>query len=163
MKLRIFFSNSQKELKITKELKALVKKVAAQALEYENFTRDAELSVSFVTSEEIRGLNREYRNTDRETDVLSFPMLDGDADIGDVDMHSGAVELGDIIICGEVAARQAEEYGHGTEREVAFLAVHSVLHLLGYDHENSEEEEKEMFEKQEEILNIAGVPRGGNA
>ena len=161
MKVRIFFSNSQKALKVTTELKALVRKAVRAALEYEKFAQNAEISVSFVSKDEIRALNKEYRGIDRETDVLSFPMLDGDADVGDTDMNSGAVELGDVIICGEVAVGQAETYGHTVEREVAFLAVHSTLHLLGYDHERSKEEEAEMFNKQEEILNVAGIPRGG--
>lgn len=159
MKVTVYFSNNQKAVKITPELKKLLKKAVVTALEYENFGRDAELSLSFVTNEEIRELNSEYRGVDRPTDVLSFPMIDGDADEGDIDMYSGAVVLGDIIISAEKAVEQAEAYGHSVERELAFLAVHSVLHLLGYDHERSPEEEKDMFERQEKILSAAGITR----
>lgn len=159
MKVTVYFSNNQKAVKITPELKKLLKKAVVTALGYENFGRDAELSLSFVTNEEIRELNSEYRGVDRPTDVLSFPMIDGDADEGDIDLYSGAVVLGDIIISAEKAVEQAEAYGHSVERELAFLAVHSVLHLLGYDHERSPEEEKDMFERQEKILSAAGITR----
>ena len=159
MKLKVYFSNAQKAVKITPEIKDLLRKAIKTALEYENFGRDAEVSVSFVTNDEIHELNRNYRGVDRTTDVLSFPMLDGDADDGDVDIDSDSVVLGDIIISAETAVDQATAYGHSVERELSFLAVHSTLHLLGYDHERSEEEEKDMFERQEKILIAAGIPR----
>ena len=159
MKLKVYFSNAQKAVKITPEIKDLLRKAIKTALEYENFGRDAEVSVSFVTNDEIHELNRNYRGVDRTTDVLSFPMLDGDADDGDVDIDSDSVVLGDIIISAEKAVDQATAYGHSVERELSFLAVHSTLHLLGYDHERSEEEEKDMFERQEKILIAAGIPR----
>lgn len=159
MKLKIFFSNDQKSVKITPEIKKLLRRAIKTALEYERFDKNAEVSLSFVTNEEIRALNSEYRNTDRETDVLSFPMLDGGDGDGDIDIYADSVLLGDIIISAEKAAAQADEYGHSIERELAFLAVHSTLHLLGYDHETSEEDEAEMFEKQDEILKLAGIPR----
>jgi len=160
MKLRVYFSNSQKAVKITPETKALLRRAIKTALDYEKFPRDAEVSVSFVTNDEIHGLNRDYRGVDRPTDVLSFPMLDGDADEGDIDIDSDSVVLGDIIISAEKAVEQAASYGHSVERELSFLAVHSTLHLLGYDHETSPEDEKDMFRRQEEILTLAGVPRG---
>lgn len=160
MKLKVFFSNAQKAVAITPEIKKLLRKAIKTALEYEDFGRDAEVSVSFVNNDEIHELNRDYRGVDRPTDVLSFPMLDGDADEGDVDIGADSVVLGDIIISAEKAAEQAAAYGHSVERELAFLAVHSTLHLLGYDHEHSKEEEKDMFERQEKILTLAGVPRG---
>ena len=160
MKLRVYFSNSQKAVKITPELKALLRRAIKTALEYEKFPRDAEVSLSFVTNDEIHELNRDYRGVDRPTDVLSFPMLDGDADEGDIDIHSDSVVLGDIIISAEKAAEQAASYGHSIERELAFLAVHSTLHLLGYDHETSPEDEKDMFDRQEKILTLAGITRG---
>ena len=159
MKLKVYFSNAQKAVKITAEIKKLLRNAIGTALEYEKFPSDAEVSVSFVTNDEIHELNREYRGVDRPTDVLSFPMLEGDADEGDIDIDSDSVVLGDIIISAEKAVEQAAAYGHSVERELAFLAVHSTLHLLGYDHERSEEEEKDMFEKQEKILIAAGIPR----
>lgn len=159
MKLKIYFSNAQKAVKITAEIKKLLRKAIGTALEYEKFPSDAEVSLSFVTNDEIHELNRAYRGVDRPTDVLSFPMLDGNADEGDVDIDSDSVVLGDIIISAEKAVEQAAAYGHSVERELAFLAVHSTLHLLGYDHERSEKEEKDMFERQEKILIAAGIPR----
>ncbi|MBR7082515.1 MAG: rRNA maturation RNase YbeY [Clostridia bacterium] len=157
--MKVYFSNAQKAVKITAEIKKLLRNAIGTALEYEKFPSDAEVSVSFVTNDKIHELNREYRGVDRPTDVLSFPMLEGDADEGDIDIDSDSVVLGDIIISAEKAVEQAAAYGHSVERELAFLAVHSTLHLLGYDHERSEEEEKDMFEKQEKILIAAGIPR----
>ena len=159
MKLKVYFSNAQKAIKITPEIKKLLRKAIKTALEYENFGRDAEVSLSFVTNDEIHELNRDYRGIDRPTDVLSFPMIDGDADEGDIDICADSVVLGDIIISAEKAVEQAASYGHSIERELAFLAVHSTLHLLGYDHETSPEDEKDMFDRQEKILTLAGIPR----
>jgi probable rRNA maturation factor len=105
-----------------------------------------EVSVSFLSSDAIRTLNRDYRNMDSETDVLSFPGF------------AGSPALGDIVICLEVAERQAQEYGHSFERELAFLAVHGLLHLLGYDHDTPEGEAA-MCAAQEEILRKVGLGR----
>ena len=160
MKTKIFFSNNQDKYEITPELKRLLAKAVHRTLKSESFPDDAEVSLSFVDNEEIHALNLEHRGIDRPTDVLSFPILDGDEDTGDVDMNFGAVLLGDIIISVERALEQAEEYGHSIERELAFLSVHSVLHLLGYDHEKSLEEEKTMFQKQEDVLVSIGLKRG---
>ena len=160
MKTKIFFSNNQDKYEITPELKRLLAKAVHRTLKSESFPDDAEVSLSFVDNEEIHALNLEHRGIDRPTDVLSFPILDGDEDTGDVDMNFGAVLLGDIIISVERALEQAEEYGHSIERELAFLSVHSVLHLLGYDHEKSLEEEKTMFKKQEDVLVSIGLKRG---
>ena len=111
--------------------------------------------ITFTDNEGIHALNREYRNVDRPTDVLSFPLSDGE----DYDTDGDAVLLGDIVISLERAQTQAEEYGHSFEREVAFLTVHSMLHLLGYDHETSPEDERDMFARQDEILISAGMTR----
>jgi probable rRNA maturation factor len=115
-----------------------------------------EVSVSFVTDEEIHALNREYRGVDRPTDVLSFALTEGDAFPDPVDELP---MLGDIVISVPTALRQAQEYGHSKEREVGFLLVHGFLHLLGYDHD-SEAAEREMFGLQEEVLNAVGLTRG---
>lgn len=124
---------------------------------YENFTQDVRVSITFTDNEGIRQLNKEYRNKDAATDVLSFPMYTWeDDDQPEADM---AVELGDIVLSLEKADAQAKEYGHSFQRETAFLTVHSVLHLLGYDHERSEEEEKDMFRRQEEIMTKLGLKR----
>ena len=123
------------------------------ALRYEKFDRSAEVSVTVVDNEAIREMNREHRKIDRATDVLSFPMFDEDFDDGE-----DAI-LGDIVLSLEKAVEQSEAYGHSLKREVAFLTVHSVLHLLGYDHEEGKAEESEMFEKQEAILAIMKLTR----
>lgn len=116
-----------------------------------------------MDNETIAQLNSEYRNIRRPTDVLSFPLLeyiDGKPDIqpGDIDPRTKRVALGDIVISVEKAMEQAESYGHSFEREIAFLAVHGMLHLLGYDHEKPEEE-KDMFLRQEAVLKELGLPR----
>lgn len=161
--LELVWENEQNKIEITDELFNKIKHSIEKALEYEEFTDDCEISLTFVDNEEIRSLNLDARGKDSSTDVLSFPMLetedDGTLIIYDEDMVDGKVLLGDIVISAERAYEQAEEYGHSLVREMCFLAVHSVLHLLGYDHERSAEEEKIQFEKQEEILNILGITR----
>lgn len=134
----------------------VIKSAAARALVYEKFSDDAEISVTLTDDAEIHKLNRQFRGVDRPTDVLSFPMYDlrgGDL-IDDL-----PAQYGDIVISLETAERQAVEYGHSIDREIAFLTVHSVLHLLGYDHEISPEEDEEMRRRQREILEIAGFTR----
>lgn len=132
-------------------------------MEYEECDFDAEISVTITDNENIRRLNKEFRDKDSATDVLSFPMLEFDENKNavddDFDFDGDNVILGDIVISAERAAEQAEAYGHSFKREIAFLTVHSMLHLLGYDHVNSDEEEKIMFKKQDEILNILNITR----
>ena len=156
-KTKVLFSNSQKLYKITPQLRALIKRCCEQTLTFEDIDDNAQVSVTFVDNEEIHALNKEYRNVDRPTDVLSFPL--GDENGFDVDNSSNAILLGDIVISVEKAILQAKEYGHSTEREIAFLTVHSMLHLLGYDHETSDQDEKDMFARQEEILSQLGITR----
>ena len=147
MKITIDWADNQTKNKTGFLLRHRLKKAVKAALAYENFNEDARVSVTFTDNEGIRELNREYRNKDSATDVLSFPM------------YTMEEELGDIVLSLERAEEQAKEYGHSFQRETAFLTVHSVLHLLGYDHERSEEEEKEMFRRQEEIMIRLGLPR----
>ena len=156
-KTKVLFSNSQKIYKITPQLRALVRRCCEQTLIFEDIDDNAQVSVTFVDNEEIHALNKEYRNVDRPTDVLSFPL--GDENGFDVDNSSNAILLGDIVISVEKAILQAKEYGHSAEREIAFLTVHSMLHLLGYDHETSDQDEKDMFARQEEILSQLGITR----
>lgn len=157
----ISFLNEQDKFDITDKLKELITLAAKTALDYMGFDRDAEISVMFTDNEGIRVLNAQHRGIDRATDVLSFPMLEYDDD-GEMFDDPGDIEdelcLGDIVISLERAAEQAEEYGHSFEREVGFLTVHSMLHLLGYDH-MTEEEEKEMFGFQKEILAKMGLEK----
>lgn len=125
---------------------------------------EAEVEVNFVTEEEIRELNARTRDTDRVTDVLSYPMLDEIRPFTrenypfDVDPENGRVPLGSIVICRDVAARQAEEYGHSRDREETYLFVHGLLHLLGYDH-MTEEDKSVMREAEERILSAIGQVR----
>lgn len=135
----------------------IIKKSIRFALESENISFDTEIEVVIVSEDEIRSLNNETRGIDRVTDVLSFPMFESvDEAVEDAE---GNVFLGSMVICKEKAEQQADEYGHSIDREVAFLSVHSVLHLLGYDHELGEKEEKEMFQKQEKVLTDMGLIR----
>lgn len=159
MKLKIYFSNEQDKIKISFKIRHLIKKSVKEALAQEGFSCPAEVSVSFVDNEAIHKLNLEYREKDKPTDVLSFPMWEKEelSDGSALDGH--AVTLGDIIISAEKAKSQAEEYGHSLEREICFLSVHSILHLLGYDHETSEEDEAYMKNKQEDVLIKIGLPR----
>lgn len=156
--------NEQNKIKITDDIKSLLQKVCDETLKYEECDFDAQISITFTDNDGIQKINAEFRNIDRPTDVLSFPMLefDGDGQIIDNEFEydeDGRIMLGDIVISLEKAKSQAEEYGHSFEREIAFLCTHSMLHLLGYDHVNSEDEEKIMFSKQEEILNRLNIKR----
>lgn len=154
-KADVFTRNEQKKETVTQSLRALVRRAVKASLEYEGVSFAPEVSVTFTDNEGIRELNASHRSIERPTDVLSFPLFEKEelSDAADGDA------LGDIVISLERAREQANEYGHSFEREVAFLTVHSMLHLLGYDHEISEEDEKEMFYKQEEILKTIGLVR----
>lgn len=161
IKHKIYTRNEQKKEPLTPAARALVKRAITAALAYEGFEGPAEISVTFTDNENIRALNRDFRGKDTATDVLSFPMLDdaGEDSDFDIDPDTGMTVLGDIVISVERAKEQAEEFGHSFERELSFLAVHSVLHLLGYDHERSEKEDKEQRRRQEEILTLIGQRR----
>ncbi|QQE77333.1 rRNA maturation RNase YbeY [Alicyclobacillus sp. SO9] len=125
----------------------------------ESVQQFGEVSVSLVSDEEIHTLNRDYRDVNRPTDVLSFSMLEGN----DVDVGIPAAQmLGDIVISWPAALRQAEEYGHSVKRELAFLLVHGFLHLVGYDHQTVEDE-TEMFAIQEQVLTDLGLTRSADA
>lgn len=136
---------------VSEEARKLIEKAVGAALE--SGGAHGGVCVLITDAEEIRSLNRNYRKIDRVTDVLTFPAWEGEAILCPKDEY-----LGDIAICYERAQEQAEEYGHSLERELAFLAVHGALHLLGYDHMTTEDEKK-MFSKQEEILRGMGLPR----
>lgn len=150
--MNILINNSQEKIVIDDSINELIEKVVLECLKEEGKGTDYEVSVTFVDDEEIRELNREYRNVDKSTDVLSFPLDESEFDIP-VDTL-----LGDIVISAETAKRQSEEYGHSLEREIAYLTAHSMFHLMGYDH-MEEDEEKVMFEKQEKVLQNVGLSR----
>ncbi len=159
----VIIENEQDKIVLTSELTDTIRAVIDASLEYENCDFDAEVSVTIVDNEEIREINREQRDIDKATDVLSFPMLyfdeNGDIIDSDYDMDGDTLLLGDIVISAERAREQAEEFGHSLKREIAFLTVHSMLHLLGYDHVDDPEGERIMFAKQEEILSNMGITR----
>ena len=132
--------------------------VAIEAtLDYEQYGNPCEVSVTFTDNEGIHKLNLQFRGVDRPTDVLSFPLFDyeGESEEPPIDELMGM--LGDIVISLETANEQAGKYGHSFEREVAFLTVHSMLHLLGYDHETGEEDEIDMRRRQREIMENLGL------
>ncbi|MBE6649798.1 MAG: rRNA maturation RNase YbeY [Ruminococcaceae bacterium] len=149
VKHTVYTRDKTKERTFTPALRALTKRAVNEALAFEEAEHVCEVSVTFVDREEIRTLNRDYREKDSVTDVLSFPTFDADEEIFVPEGES--VPLGDVIICYDRCLEQAEEFGHSVEREVAYLTIHSVLHLLGYDH-MVPDEEKEMTEKQDEII-----------
>lgn len=156
MKIYVYFSDEQDKIKLDFNAEELIEKCTEQALTEEEIDENAEVSVTFVDNEKIRALNSEHRGIDRETDVLSFPAFTDDG--FEVNPENDAIILGDIVISLEKAKAQSEEYGHSMLRETAFLIAHSLFHLLGYDHE-TESEEKEMFEKQENVLQRLGITR----
>ncbi len=129
--------------------------VARRALQVQRLMEQAELSVTLTTDEEVQRLNQQYRGIALSTDVLSFAMGEGD---GEFPTPEGVKMLGDVVVSYPQAVRQAAEFGHSIQREVAFLTVHGILHLLGMDHE-SPDEEKAMFARQEEILQGLGLSR----
>lgn len=161
MTAEIYINNEQNDIELNEKLEKLINTVVNAALNYENATKDMEVSVYLTDNENIQILNREHRDKDMPTDVLSFPMLEFENgemvdDIGDY--FDDVLILGDIIISVERAIAQAEEYGHSVERELGFLLCHSVLHLLGYDHED-DDERKIMREKEEAILDSINLKR----
>lgn len=155
-KLMIYFENSQDKKEITYKLKSLMRQSVEATLAYEGYANDCEVSITFTDNEGIRELNKSFRQIDSATDVLSFPLFDYEGgDEPPVDELRNM--LGDIVISLERAEAQAEEFGHSFEREVAFLCVHSMLHLLGYDHVNGEEEEKDMRRRQTAVMDMLGL------
>lgn len=155
-RVKLIFSDNAGE-EISPELLRSIKKCCAAALEEEGIGECAEVSLTVVDNEKIRELNNKFRGKDSATDVLSFPMSDNG--VYDVNPESGRIMPGDIVISAERARQQAEEYGHSFEREMCFLATHSMFHLLGYDHELGREEEKIMFRKQNKVLDKLGIVR----
>ncbi len=155
--LKIYFENAQEKIALTYKLKMLVREAIEATLDFEDFQNYCEVSVTFTDNEGIHELNKKYREVDKPTDVLSFPLFDYDGVSEEPPVDEMMPNLGDIVISLEKAKEQAREYGHSFERETAFLCVHSMLHLLGYDHEKSEEEDIEMRSKQSEIMKIMGL------
>lgn len=165
----IFIDNRQTKIMFDDSMENILSSIIDYALKEEKVDLDYEVSVIFIDNKQIRELNNEYRNMDRETDVLSFPMLEYPSgkvykdiyvnyEFDDSFYDEGRLIIGDIAISLEKAKIQSEEYGHSLLREVCYLTVHSILHLLGYDH--IEEKEKIIMRKREEdILNKFNINR----
>lgn len=159
--VEFILENAQELIAVTQEQIEELKRVCEAVMQLEECNFDAEISITFTDNDGIRDINREYRNIDRATDVLSFPMLEfegGEAD-AEYETENGLVMLGDIVISTERAAEQAKNLNHSLRREMAFLTAHSMLHLLGYDHVDDEEGEKIMIEKQNTVLDGLGITR----
>ncbi|MBO5897424.1 MAG: rRNA maturation RNase YbeY [Clostridia bacterium] len=158
MKLTVYFEN-QTEEKITYKLKILIRRAIEKTLTCEQYGNDLQLSVTLTNDAGIQELNARFRGIDAPTDVLSFPLFDyeGDCDEPPIDELGMDNMLGDIVLNLDRARAQAEEFGHSTDREVAFLTVHSMLHLLGYDHEIGEQDEAEMRERQRDVMKAMGL------
>lgn len=139
--MEIYYDDRQDDIKISEEIKVLIEKSVSAVLKVEELDENVEVSVSFVGDEEIRELNRDYRGVDKSTDVLSFP-------IDDEFILDNRI-LGDVIINTRRVMEQAEELGHSNEREFSYLTVHSILHLLGYDH--MEDEDKRQMREREKL------------
>ncbi len=157
MNLRIYFDNRQDKIALRYRLKMLVREAVEATLDYEQYGNPCEVSVTFVDDAEIHALNKKFRGVDKPTDVLSFPLFDYDGTSEEPPVDEMLGMLGDIVLSLEHAEAQAAEYGHSFEREVAFLTVHSMLHLLGYDHETGEEDDADMRRRQSEIVAAMGL------
>ncbi len=154
---KVYITNNQKEVKIPSGLRILIRRACNAVLNAEGINYEAEVSVMFVDDMQIAQLNEQYRNKKTPTDVLSFPL--GCEGKYDTNKDTGAKMLGDIVISMQRAVEQSDMYGHNLQREVAFLTVHSMYHLLGYDHENGGMEAVKMREKEEATLIKLGLAR----
>ena len=159
-------TDKQKEFDF--EYRSLIENVVKTALESEGFPDQVQISVTLTDEEHIKEINKNFRNIDSPTDVLSFPMLEFDGDgygyehvdsnSVDYDIDTDELLMGDIVLCIHRVFSQAEEYGHSTQREFAFLLVHSMLHLSGYDHID-ENDTLVMEDRQRQIMNTLGISR----
>lgn len=153
--MAVLVSNLQEEIAVDEQLIKIVEDVVTESLKSEGYSVEAEVSLIFVDDDYIQSLNAEYRGLDKPTDVLSFALNEGEEM---VEAEEAEDLLGDIVISLPTARRQAEEYGHSFQREVAYLTAHGSLHLLGYDH-MTEEDKQMMREKEEGILGRLGINR----
>lgn len=154
-KTMIYFLNNQSSVEISYKAKMLVREAITATLEKEGFNNSAQVSVTFTDNEGIRKLNNDFRGIDKPTDVLSFPMMEFEKSV-EPPIDEEENMLGDIVLSLEKAQEQAEMFGHSVEREIAFLCIHSTLHLLGYDHERPTDEIK-MRRAQRRVLEAMGL------
>lgn len=159
-KLRVDIENQQKAFKIPTGLRMLIRRCCHAVLELEKVDGSVQVDVTLVDNERIHQVNLEQRGIDKSTDVLSFPL--GEDGVYDLHPETGEKLLGNIMISLEQAAKQAEDYGHSFNREVGYLTVHSMLHLLGYDHVQGGMEAVRMREKEETVMKQVGLPRGSS-
>lgn len=157
-KTKVIITDKQSNIKLPSGVRLLIRRACNAVLVTEEFGDAAEVNVTLVDDEEIKMMNTQFRNIESATDVLSFPL--GEDGNYDTNPENGLKMLGDIVISVERAVKQAESYGHSFRREIAFLTVHSMLHLLGYDHVNGGIEQMRMREKEELVLAKLGVLRG---
>jgi metalloprotein, YbeY family len=157
-KIKVVIVNKQKTVKIPTGVRLLMRRCCHAVLELEGFEGSAEVDISIVDNQQIREINKEQRNIDLVTDVLSFPL--GQDGKYDKNPDTGAYMLGDVVLSIERAMEQAEQFGHSLQREIGYLTVHSVLHLLGYDHVDGGLEAVRMREKEEAVMTSVGLPRG---
>lgn len=148
--MEILFDDRQDDVYLDEEGIELIKKAVGETLNHLNMDKDVIVSISLVNEEEIQTLNRDFRGVDKVTDVLSFPLDD------EFQIHP--TMLGDVVINTKRVLEQAKEFGHSNEREIAYLTVHSTLHLLGYDH-MQDDEKKEMREIEEAVMKRMGTLR----
>ncbi len=152
----IEFADLQRKARLPIGIEERISEAFETVLEQQRVMSDAEISVTFVSNRRIREINKEFRSIDKSTDVLSFPL--GEDGVYDTDPETGRIMLGDVVISLEQALLQAEEYGHSAEREIVYLSVHSMLHLLGYDHMEPDEA-AEMRKNEESIMTAIGLER----
>lgn len=153
--VEVNYINDQDKFEIPEEMEPLLENLILRVAEFEGLEHLCEVSVLFVDNEKIRVMNREYRNKDTATDVLSFPQYEDVLAAAETEQY---LLLGDIVISLERAMEQAKDFGHSLTRELCYLTVHSMFHLFGYDH-MTEEEKSVMREKEEKILADAGITR----
>jgi len=151
--MRVLIDNRQRKIDIDEEIESAINKAIRTCLQIEKRPLNYEVSISFVDNDEIQSLNKEYRNLDKPTDVLSFPL-------DDYDHNTDHYILGDIVISTDKAIEQAMDFGHSILREIIYLTVHSMFHLLGYDHMNDEDKQI-MREKEKSALREIGIFRTG--
>lgn len=154
-KVKVVITDSQKQVRVPTGLRMLIRRACIAVLRSERFEGSAEVSVTFVDNSEIRRLNAGFRDKDVETDVLSFPL--GEGGVYDINPATGSKLLGDVVISMEKAMEQAGLFEHSLEREVCYLTVHSMLHLLGYDH-MEQAEKRVMRLKEEAVMILLGLP-----
>ena len=153
--LKVNFQNRQRKTMLPKNTKELVISAINASLEVEKFNDPAEVNVTFVSDAKIKVINREFRDINSSTDVLSFPL--GEDGCYDINPENNCAMLGDVIISIDHAMAQSELFGHSLDREIAYLTVHSVFHLLGYDHVDEGAEKKIMREKEEKALSLINL------